>query len=277
MPNRKVLKINLIALVFLVFIIGCTPFLPVEETQPSGQIVIRITFPRQQTKVIPPETTYFEVALQREGSSSWTVQTFSVEEGTEQTAIFTVLPGTYRIDACAKTPHSGVLYQTPDQFLALGTTSVTVNAGETKSATVTLCPIYYDFTETTTQVTSTAPVVLSLKMKVPTPFSEDFTRSGIPMYGELANVLSDRVFFQLSTAGTETIDVPQAGGVEYTVMQFTSEEFSAPSVTATTTYTWYFDLHVASDKWIQCHHYSPAQTLTVVPGSGSGEIIIILQ
>jgi len=271
MLSRKVLGISLVILGVLVFINGCTS--ASEETQSAGQIVIKVTFPEQQTKVIPPETTYFEVALQREGSSSWTTQAFSVDEGTEQTAVFTVTPETYRIDACAKT-YSGVGYEEPNQFLALGTTSVTVNSGETKNATVILCPIYSDFTETTTQATSTASVVLSLKMKVPTPFFEDFTGSMILMHGELADALSDWVSFHLSTAGTETIDVPLAGGVEYTIMQLTSEEFPAPSVTATTTYTWYFGLYSSTDKWIKYTHFSPVQTLTVVPGSG---IIISLQ
>jgi len=111
-------------------------------------------------------------------------------------------------------------------------------------------------------------------MKVPTPFFEDFTGSMIWMHGELADALSDWVSFHLSTAGTETIDVSLAGGVEYTIMQFTSEEFPAPSVTATTTYTWYFGLYSSTDKWIKYTHFSPVQTLTVVPGSG---IIISLQ
>jgi len=276
MLSRKVLGISLVILGILVFINGCTS--ASEETQSAGQIVIKVTFPEQQTKVIPPETTYFEVALQKEGSSSWTTQAFSVDEGTEQTAVFTVTPETYRIDACAKT-YSGVGYEAgynegPNQLLALGTTSVTVNAGETKSATVVLCPIYYDFTETTTQATSTASVVLSLKMKVPTPFFEDFTGSMNWMYGELGDALNDMVFFELSTAGTETIDVPLAGGVEYTIMQLTSEEFPAPSVTATTTYTWYFGVYSSTGKWIKYTHFPPVQTLTVVPGSG---IIISLQ
>ncbi|MCD6550676.1 hypothetical protein, partial [Thermotoga sp.] len=191
MLSRKVLGISLVVLGILVFIIGCTPSLvsPAEETQPAGQIVIKVNFPEQQTKVIPPETTYFEVALHREGSSGWTVQTFSIEEGTEQTATFTVIPGTYRIDACAKTETG--LYSGPDRFLALGTTSVTVNAGETKQATIILCPIYYDFTETATQATSTAPVVLSFKMKVPTPFVEDFMTIGGWVRGDLEYELSD--------------------------------------------------------------------------------------
>jgi hypothetical protein len=249
------------------FIISCTSV----ETQPittenTGQIVIKVTFPEQQTKVIPPETTYFEVALQKEGSTSWTVQPFSKEGGTEQTATFTVTPGTYRIDACAKT-QTGLLYG-PDRFLAMGTTSVTVNAGETKQTTVTLCPIYYDFTETTTQATSTELVVLSYKMKVPAPFAEDFKGSGIWLKGTLEDAIGHYVSFNLSTVGIETIEVPLAGSVEYTIMQYTSQEFQAPSVTATTTYTWYSDQYVKPSKWIKYCHVFPDQTFTVIPGSG---------
>lgn len=279
MLGRKVLWISIVALSILAFIIGCTPSLvsPVEETeQPTGQIVIKVTFPTEQTRVIPPETTYFEVALQREGSTSWTTQNFYVEEGTEQTATFTVTPGTYRIDACAKA-YSGVGYEEPNQFLTLGTTSVTVNAGETKQATIILCPIYYDFTETATQATSTESVVLRFVMKVPTPFVEDFTGSSIYdwLSGELANVLSDDVFFTASVVGTETIDVPVAGSVEYSLIQYTSDEFPAPSVTATTTYTWYYYLFaLGRGKWRIHKHCSPVQTFTVYPGSG---IIVVIQ
>lgn len=279
MLGRKVLWISIAVLSILAFIIGCTPSLvsPVEETeQPTGQIVIKIAFPTEQTRVIPPETTYFEVALQREGSTSWTTQNFYVEEGTEQTATFTVTPGTYRIDACAKA-YSGVGYEEPNQFLTLGTTSVTVNAGETKQATIILCPIYYDFTETATQATSTESVVLRFIMKVPTPFVKDFR--GVSIYdwlaGELADALSDEVFFTDSVVGTETIDIPVAGSVEYSLIQYTSDEFPAPSVTATTTYTWYYDLFaLGAGKWRIHRHLSPVQTFTVYPGSG---IIVVIQ
>lgn len=274
MVRSKILGISIVVLLILAFVIGCTSSVvpPEGETeQPAAKIVIKVTFPTEQAKVIPSETKYFEVALQRQGSTAWTTQGFYAQDGTEQTATFTVTPGTYRLDACAKAYARGNSYL-PDRFLALGTTSVTVNAGETAQATISLYEIYYDFTETTAEATSTETISLSFKMKVPTAFVTEFTTgSMIWLYGTLRSALTDgyNVSFSASIVGTETIN-----GVQYTTICYTSKNFQAPSVTETTTYDWCTDQAVATSKWKNYYHFSLWQTLTVVPGSG---IIVVIQ
>lgn len=253
----------LIALIFLLLNCSNANISLVDSAQ-LATISIVLRFP-DETKVIPPETTYFEVALQREGEKSWVTKGFSKQSGQVQTVSFSVVPGTYRIDACAK----GKNELGKPSFLAFGTTNVTVGPNETVTATITLNPIYYDFNETRTQATSTETITLSFTAKVPSPFVSDFQRSAIWLSGSLASAVTGYVSFDLSIAGTEIID-----GVEYRLLKFTSKAFTIPSVSATTTYTWQSYLYLNTEKWLEYVHYSPVRYLEVMPGSG---VIVVIQ
>lgn len=259
----------IVLIIFSSFIfIGCTIQLD-GENENAGIVSITVSFPEEteslETKSvtkIPTGTNLFEIAIQKDGESTWMIKVVEGAPGETKTVTFSISEGTYKVHIIAKDSST---------VLAFGKAeNVIVEKEKITYITVTLHELFYDFSNTLKETSSGEIISLEFTLKVPKGFSDDFFYSVTHLCGNITNDLSNNVPF----SATLENEISQIDGVEYESITFTSESFNAPIVNSDTEFEWYMGLTLPPNKWKNYHFYSQKQIITV-EAKVSGISIII--
>ncbi|OOC42158.1 hypothetical protein [Thermosipho sp. 1074] len=242
------------------------------DSAETGKIVFSITFPQSDTIIansskinsIPSGTTYLQITLKEENSTSWVAKEIKGLPGETVQVEFNVAEGTYTIDAL--TAYAPEFYYVINGFVEA--TGVNVVKNQTTYVTLEIQPITWNFSSNPTEAFEGESVQLQVLVTGPkTLIYEIMANSFISLSGSLENAISSSVNFSESL-----IEISEATAT----LRLYSSSFELPQVDSDTTYDWYlWNIGLDRNKWINSLFVTDKQYIKIK--NQSSNLIVIIK